>query len=100
MQRAGRGSLLRQLPADPPQLCACVQILVKGRELPRSTEQFYFALNKPKGYLCANAPGKDGTSRLAIDLFQAWGHPTRQDASAIAQCSRVLHVRPAQPQSP
>ncbi|BDA41490.1 Putative ribosomal large subunit pseudouridine synthase [Coccomyxa sp. Obi] len=48
------------------------KIVVNGKELPRTTELWYFAANKPKGYLCANVPGKDGTTRLVIDLFEDW----------------------------
>lgn len=47
-----------------------MQIVVNGKELPRTTEMWYFAVNKPKGYLCANAPSKDGTSKLIFDLFE------------------------------
>lgn len=36
---------------------------------------WYFAVNKPKGYLCANASGKDGTSKLVIDLFEVRHFP-------------------------
>lgn len=49
---------------------SALQIVVNGKELPRTTELWYFAANKPKGYLCANAPGKDGTTKLVIDLFE------------------------------
>ena len=41
-----------------------------GKELPRATQPFYFAVNKPKGYLCANAPNKEGTTKLVVDLFE------------------------------
>lgn len=49
--------------------CA-LQITVDGKELPRTTQPFYFAVNKPKGYLCANVPNKEGTTKLVIDLFE------------------------------
>ena len=49
--------------------CA-LQISVHGKELPRATQPFYFAVNKPKGYLCANAPNKEGTTKLVVDLFE------------------------------
>ena len=52
-----------------------VQVVVDGKELPRTTELYYFALNKPKGYLCANAPSKEGPSKLIGDLFQVPSHP-------------------------
>ncbi len=51
-------------------VCVEVQIVVDGKELPRTTELWYFAVNKPKGYLCASAPSKDGTSRLIFELFE------------------------------
>ena len=41
-----------------------------GKELPRATQPFYFAVNKPKGYLCANAPNKEGTTKLVVNLFE------------------------------
>ena len=47
-----------------------MQITVDGKELPRATQPFYFAVNKPKGYLCANVPNKEGTTKLVVDLFE------------------------------
>ena len=47
-----------------------VQITVNGKGLPRATQPFYFAVNKPKGFLCANVPNKEGTTKLVIDLFE------------------------------
>ncbi len=47
-----------------------LQITVNGKELPRTTQPFYFAVNKPKGYLCANVPNKEGTTKLVVDLFE------------------------------
>ena len=50
---------------------ACAtQITFNGSELPRTTQPFYFAVNKPKGYLCANVPNKQGTTKLVVDLFE------------------------------
>ena len=49
--------------------CA-LQISVHGKELPRATQPFYFAVNKPKGYLCANAPNKEGTTKLVVDMVE------------------------------
>lgn len=51
-------------------VCCLMQILVNGKEVMRTTQLYYFAMNKPKGYLCANVPNKEGTSKLVIDLFQ------------------------------
>ena len=38
------------------------------------TNKYYFAMNKPKGYICTNArDGKGGSGdRLVVDLFDAW----------------------------
>ena len=49
---------------------SATQITVDGKELPRATQPFYFAVNKPKGYLCANVPNKEGTTKLVVDLFE------------------------------
>ena len=70
--------------------CA-LQISVHGKELPRATQPFYFAVNKPKGYLCANAPNKEGTTKLVVDLFEVGAsfasHPSRLHPTG--PCSRL-----------
>ena len=50
-----------------------VQIRVNNKVLPQKIVQKYiFALNKPKGYLCANrTTNTEGSPRLVIDLFKA-----------------------------
>ena len=62
-----------------------------GKELPRATQPFYFAVNKPKGYLCANAPNKEGTTKLVVDLFEVRAsfasHPSQLHPTG--PCSRL-----------
>ena len=54
------------------------EIKVDGRVMTKTavTNKYYFAVNKPKGYICTNAPeGKlQGGSgdRLVVDLFDGW----------------------------
>ncbi len=69
-----------------------LQIVVNGKELPRTTELWYFAANKPKGYLCANAPGKDGTTKLVIDLFEV--------TPDCAACCHGVHASQGNVKSP
>ena len=77
-------------------LCMPTQISVNGKELPRATQPFYFAVNKPKGYLCANVPNKEGTTKLVVDLFEVSQIARNGDLCAVPakkgfwQC----HVRP------
>ena len=61
-----------------------MQITVNGSELPRTTQPFYFAVNKPKGYLCANVPNKEGTTKLVVDLFEVQG---MLKAAAVVPCN-------------
>lgn len=50
-----------------------VQIRVEGKQLPQASRKFYFALNKPKGYLCANVSSRESSQqKLVIDLFRTW----------------------------
>ena len=53
---------------------AMLQIKVHGKPIPKSTQKYHFVLNKPKGYLCANASASDSAERprLVVDLFQPW----------------------------
>lgn len=44
------------------------QITVNGKPINGSEKKVYFILNKPVGYICSNARGKD--SRLVLDLFE------------------------------
>ena len=40
-----------------------------------AARKYYFAVNKPKGYVCAGAASEgrgDADSRLVIDLFEGW----------------------------
>ena len=53
-----------------------LQVRVRGKRvfsLPQ--RKHYFALNKPKGYLCSNSPGsadEGGAANLVTDLFADW----------------------------
>ena len=48
-----------------------LQIVVGGKPLLRNVARHYFAVNKPKGYLCASsaAPDAVGARKLVVDLF-------------------------------
>lgn len=52
--------------------------------LPR---KYYFALNKPKGYICSNKLewGDDG-GRLVVDLFQDWLKEWKQRQPKVGEC--------------
>jgi 16S rRNA U516 pseudouridylate synthase RsuA-like enzyme len=59
-----------------------LQVLVNGREVSSAAAQrkFYFALNKPKGYICSNKATNDdeGEGRLVISIFDDWLARQRQ----------------------
>lgn len=44
------------------------EITVSGEPIKKEQEKVYFALNKPKGYVCSSKPL--GTKKLVIDLFK------------------------------
>jgi len=51
------------------------QISVKGKPLATShigEKYYYFAVNKPKGYICSNSPLIDKQGKRAIDLLEPW----------------------------
>ncbi|KAI3428645.1 hypothetical protein D9Q98_007468 [Chlorella vulgaris] len=52
------------------------KVAVNGREISTAAVQrkFYFALNKPKGFICSNKSEHDdgGEGRLVINLFDDW----------------------------
>jgi 16S rRNA U516 pseudouridylate synthase RsuA-like enzyme len=52
------------------------QVSVNGREISAAAAQrkFYFALNKPKGFICSNKSEHEdgGEGRLVINLFDEW----------------------------
>ena len=56
------------------------QILVDGQPLQKNVPRMYFAVNKPKGYLCASSadPGAVGGKKLVIDLFAVRTFASRQ----------------------
>eukprot|EP00884_Botryococcus_braunii_P000019 jgi/Botrbrau1/10017/Bobra.0012s0104.1 len=49
-------------------------IRVSGKLLPKeAVPKYYFAVNKPKGYLCASkAQSPESRGKLVLDLFQDW----------------------------
>ena len=51
------------------------QIVVDGKLMrQRFPQKLYFALNKPKGYLCSTKAGARAESggKLVLDLFEEW----------------------------
>lgn len=52
------------------------KVAVNGRTIAKAAipKRFYFALNKPKGFVCSNtsAEGHEGDGRRVIDLFDGW----------------------------
>jgi pseudouridine synthase len=52
------------------------KVIVNGKPISASAipRRFYFALNKPKGYICSNVSGDgyQGEGRLVVDLFNEW----------------------------
>lgn len=54
-------------------LTTCLhQVRVDNKPLPqKAVKRYIFALNKPKGYLCANSTTESrGSARLVVHLFQ------------------------------
>lgn len=52
-----------------------LQISLDGKVISQQhPKQLYFALNKPKGYICSNTASKheQQTPRLVVDLFSDW----------------------------
>ncbi len=75
---------------------------VRGKQifsLPQ--RKHYFALNKPKGYLCSNSPGsadEGGAANLVTDLFADW---LRQVTATIVSETymMLLHELSCRPRS-
>ena len=70
-------------------MCVWLQLTVDGRLVPtrQAAQRFYFALNKPKGYICSTTAVQrgDGTApRLLLSLFDAW----------LQKTWRPLHAAP------
>lgn len=74
-------------PARPSAAAAAaVQVVVEGRALTAAAvpRKYYFALNKPKGYVCSTKleAGRGGAGggegRLVTDLFKDWLREWRQ----------------------
>ncbi len=57
---------------------------------------YYFAVNKPKGYLCANAPDPALPSgKLVVDLFRDWikeWKSTRPPVGVVLCCVMLCYV--------
>lgn len=65
------------------------KVLVNGREISREAVQrkYYFALNKPKGFICSNKSEYEdgGEGRLVISLFDDWVARWRQRQARLAR---------------
>ena len=63
-----------------------LQISVNGKPLAsQKPKQLYFALNKPKGYICSSTASDNAqqTPRLAVDLFEDWIQRQRKAEKAV-----------------
>lgn len=66
-----------------------VQITVDGKPIAAQQHtKLYFALHKPKGYICSSTPSKDAqqTPRLAVELLADWirdEHQKKGKSSAL-----------------
>lgn len=77
--QAGKVTVNGQVVTIPQTLVNHLKDLIRvnNRALPqRKIETYIFALNKPKGYLCANSVPDGSRQRLAIDLLQEWVEQT------------------------
>lgn len=59
-----------------------------------ATNKYYFALNKPKGYICTNQGDGQGGSgdRLVVDLFQDWVKEWKRKHSNSTLVPRLFTV--------
>jgi len=59
-----------------------------------ATNKYYFALNKPKGYICTNqAEGNGGSGdRLVVDLFDEWVQDWKRKHSNSSFAPRLFTV--------
>lgn len=79
--------LLRTLHTD--RHCIHSQITIDGKAIrAQRAAKVYFALHKPKGYICSNAPSANAqhTPRLAVDLLSDWvqqQHSSNTQANAL-----------------
>lgn len=64
------------------------QVVVNGRQLSGASAErkFYFALNKPKGFICSNKSEHEdgGEGRLVISLFDDWLARWRERQARVA----------------
>ena len=73
----------------PPRARPPAQVSVNGREISAAAAQrkFYFALNKPKGFVCSNKSEHEdgGEGRLVVSLFDDWIARWRQRQARLAR---------------
>jgi hypothetical protein len=55
------------------------QIEVQGRPIKVSTQKYYFAVYKPKGFLCSSKASSENTPRLVTDLLESWVKDWQKD---------------------
>jgi 16S rRNA U516 pseudouridylate synthase RsuA-like enzyme len=69
-------------------LAVASQVVVNGKQLSGASAErkFYFALNKPKGFICSNKSEHEdgGEGRLVISLFDDWLARWRERQARIA----------------
>lgn len=72
------------------------EIKIDGRILTKTaaTNKYYFALNKPKGYICSNKAEIDSGSgsRLVLDLFSDWIKEWKAKHSKASCAPRLFTV--------
>ncbi|CAG9461812.1 unnamed protein product [Pedinophyceae sp. YPF-701] len=72
-----------------------VEVEGRGKLKLGTTEYYYFAVNKPKGYICSNAPseGFEGNAKLVVELLEPWieGYRKREKASKGARPAPRLY---------
>jgi len=72
------------------------EIKIDGRILTKTaaTNKYYFALNKPKGYICSNKADIDSGSgnRLVLDLFTDWIREWKVKHSKASCAPRLFTV--------
>lgn len=72
--------------------------MVNGKEISIAAAQrkFYFALNKPKGFLCSNKSEYDdgGEGRLVVSLFNDWVARWKERQTRVARGGGAPAVPP------
>lgn len=72
-----------------------VQISLDGKLLAlQKPKKVYFALNKPKGYICSSSTSDNAqhTPRLAVDLLSSWVQRQRNKESQTSLSPRLFTV--------